>query len=59
MILQGKSNHYGVKFLNGCDPSISVKNSKVILKNCADPLSPVCINDIAASDKLSVREARV
>ena len=33
-------NHYNVKFLKGYGHSISVKNSKLILKNCADPFSP-------------------
>ena len=40
MTLQGKNNHYNVKFLKGYGHSISVKNSKLILKNCADPFSP-------------------
>ncbi len=33
-------NHYNVKFLKGYGHSISVKDSKLILKNCADPFSP-------------------
>lgn len=35
-----KRNHYNVKFLKGYGHSISVKDSKIILKNCADPFSP-------------------
>lgn len=30
-------NHYNVKFLKGYGFSISVKNSKIVLKNCYDP----------------------
>jgi hypothetical protein len=32
-------NHYNVKFLKGYGHSISVKNSKLILKACHDPFS--------------------
>ena len=39
MTLKGKSNHYNVKFLKGYGHSISVKNSKIILKDCHDPFS--------------------
>lgn len=39
MSLKTKRNHYNVKFLKGYGHSISVKNSKIILKNCADPFS--------------------
>ena len=39
MTLQGKRNHYNVKFLKGYGHSISVKNSKIILKDCHDPFS--------------------
>ena len=39
MTLKSKRNHYNVKFLKGYGHSISVKNSKLILKNCADPFS--------------------
>lgn len=35
----GKKNHYNVKFLKGYGHSISVKDSKIILKNCSDPFS--------------------
>jgi len=31
------TNHYNVKFLKGYGFSIKVKDSKIILKNCADP----------------------
>ena len=37
MTLKGKQNHYNVKFLKGYGFSISVKDSKIILKNTADP----------------------
>ena len=37
MTLSGKQNHYNVKFLTGYGFSIKVKNSKIILKNTADP----------------------
>jgi len=39
MTLAGKRNHYNVKFLKGYGHSISVKNSKIILKDCHDPFS--------------------
>ncbi|MDH3203332.1 MAG: CRISPR-associated endonuclease Cas1 [Nitrosopumilus sp.] len=39
MTLKGKSNHYNVKFLKGYGHFISVKNSKIILKDCHDPFS--------------------
>jgi len=39
MTLAGKKNHYNVKFLKGYGHSISVKNSKIILKYCHDPFS--------------------
>ena len=32
-------NHYNVKFLKGYGHSISVKDSKIILKDCHDPFS--------------------
>jgi CRISPR-associated protein Cas1 len=37
--LRGKKNHYNVKFLTGYGFSISVKDSKIILKNNADPFA--------------------
>lgn len=37
MTIKGKQNHYNVKFLKGYGFSISVKDSKIILKNCSDP----------------------
>jgi len=37
--LRGQKNHYNVKFLKGYGHSISVKNSKIILKDCHDPFS--------------------
>ncbi|GKS67500.1 hypothetical protein YTPLAS73_10470 [Nitrosarchaeum sp.] len=40
MTLKGYSNHYNVKFLKGYGHSISVKDSKIILKDCHDPFSP-------------------
>ena len=39
MTLKGKKNHYNVKFLKGYGHSVSVKNSKIILKDCHDPFS--------------------
>ncbi|MEK6929820.1 MAG: hypothetical protein AABZ42_04035 [Thermoproteota archaeon] len=39
MTLKGKKNHYNVKFLKGYGRSISVKDSKLILKDCHDPFS--------------------
>jgi len=39
MTLPGKKNHYNVKFLKGYGHSISVKDSKIILKDCHDPFS--------------------
>jgi len=32
-------NHYNIKFLKGYGFSISVKDSKIILKDCHDPFS--------------------
>jgi len=37
--LAGNKNHYNVKFLKGYGHSISVKNSKIILRDCHDPFS--------------------
>ncbi len=37
MTIIGKQNHYNIKILKGYGFSISVKDSKIILKNCADP----------------------
>lgn len=39
MTLKGHNNHYNVKFLKGYGFSISVKDSKIILKNNYDPFS--------------------
>lgn len=39
------SNHYNVKFLKGYGHSISVKNSKIILKDNHDPFSPPTIEE--------------
>ncbi|MEK0367969.1 MAG: CRISPR-associated endonuclease Cas1, partial [Nitrosopumilus sp.] len=39
MALKGKHNHYNVKFLKGYGFSVSVKDSKIILKNCYNPFS--------------------
>ena len=39
MTLKGKQNHYNVKFLKGYGHSISVKDSKIILKDNHDPFS--------------------
>lgn len=37
MTLNAKQNHYNIKFLKGYGFSISVKDSKIILKNTSDP----------------------
>jgi CRISPR-associated protein Cas1 len=37
MTVKGRQNHYNVKFLKGYGFSISVKNSKIVLKNTSDP----------------------
>lgn len=39
MTLKGQRNHYNVKFLKGYGHSISVKDSKIILKDNHDPFS--------------------
>lgn len=39
MTLKDQKNHYNVKFLKGYGHSISVKNSKIILKDNHDPFS--------------------
>lgn len=39
MTLQGKTNHYNVKFLKGYGHSVSLKNNKIILKNGLNPFS--------------------
>jgi CRISPR-associated protein Cas1 len=39
MTLKNQKNHYNVKFLKGYGHSISVKDSKIILKDCHDPFS--------------------
>ena len=39
MTLKGQKNHYNIKFLKGYGHSISVKDSKIILKDCHDPFS--------------------
>ena len=39
MTVKGQRNHYNIKFLKGYGHSISVKNSKIILKDCHDPFS--------------------
>ena len=39
MINKVQKNHYNVKFLKGYGHSISVKNSKIILKDGHDPFS--------------------
>jgi len=43
MTLKNHKNHYDVKFLKGYGHSISVKDSKLILKNCHDPFSDCSI----------------
>ncbi|MDH5463585.1 MAG: CRISPR-associated endonuclease Cas1 [Nitrosopumilus sp.] len=39
MTLKNRKNHYNIKFLKGYGHSISVKNSKIILKSNHDPFS--------------------
>jgi len=39
LTLKGERNHYNVKFLKGYGHSISVKNSKIVLKSNHDPFS--------------------
>jgi len=39
MTIKGKQNHYNIKFLKGYGHSVSVKNSKIVLKNNYDPFS--------------------
>jgi len=39
MTLSGHKAHFNVKFLKGYGHSISVKDSKIILKDCHDPFS--------------------
>jgi len=39
LTLKGKQNHYNVKFLKGYGHSISVKDSKIVLKDNHDPFS--------------------
>jgi len=39
LTLKGQKNHYNIKFLKGYGHSISVKDSKIILKDCHDPFS--------------------
>ena len=43
MTLLGQKNHFNVKFLKGYGHSISVKDSKIILKDCHDPFSDCSI----------------
>ena len=39
MTLEGKKNHYNVKFLKGYGFSVSVKDNKIVLKNAYDPFN--------------------
>ncbi len=39
MAQKGQKNHYNIKFLKGYGFSISVKNSKIVLKNIPDPFA--------------------
>lgn len=39
MTIRGQQNHFNIKFLKGYGHSISVKNSKIILKDNHDPFS--------------------
>ena len=45
MTLIGKKNHYNVKFLSGYGHSVTVKDSKLILKDCHDPFSKPTIEE--------------
>jgi len=39
LTIQGKKNHYNVKFLKGYGHSVSLKDNKIILKNGKNPFS--------------------
>jgi len=39
LTLKGQKNHYNIKFLKGYGHSISVNNSKIVLKSNHDPFS--------------------
>jgi len=39
MTLKGKTTHFNVKFLKGYGFSVSVKDSKIVLKNCYNPFA--------------------
>ncbi|MEX2193163.1 MAG: CRISPR-associated endonuclease Cas1 [Nitrosarchaeum sp.] len=45
MTLKNHHNHYNVKFLKGYGHSISVKDSKLILKDCHDPFSEPIVEE--------------
>ena len=45
MTLNGQKNHYNIKFLKGYGHSISVKNSRLILKDNHDPFSQPSIEE--------------
>jgi len=40
MTLKGKTTHFNVKFLKGYGFSVSVKDSKIVLKNDSMSLNP-------------------
>ena len=40
MTQKNQRNHYNVKLLKGYGHSISIKDSKLILKDCHDPFTP-------------------
>ena len=52
MTIKGKQNHYNVKFLKGYGFSIKVKDSKIILKNTADPFKEPEVEEWFANDIL-------
>lgn len=45
MTLKGKKNHYNVKFLSGHGHSVTLKESKLILKDGHDPFSKPSIEE--------------
>jgi len=50
MTLKGQQNHYNIKFLKGYGHSISVKDSKIILKSNHDPFSDATIEEWFVKD---------
>jgi hypothetical protein len=57
LTLKVQRNHYNVKFLKGYGHSISVKDSKIILKDNHDPFSQPTTEE-CFSNFLSIRKKR-